>query len=219
MYLCVLASYIIGSQITGSYFTSKEFSDIASNIKNAETLYRIGLSIELVASGLTILLGGAFYALLKSVRPNLALFAVLWRTAEAIFGGIAVVMSFVALKNYLGETSVLNVADKVVLAEILSSAKMAMFYTSIIFFSVGSSLFFLLLYQSKYIPTWMSIFGIFASVLAGCLAFITLINPTLGQILVYAWAPIFAIEVITGAWLLIRGINTKDECSESNFAK
>jgi hypothetical protein len=207
MYLFVLATYIIGSQITSSFSSDEGFSIVSNNIKSAETLYRIGLSIELIASLSTVLLGGAFYALLKTTRPNLALFALLWRTAEAIFGGIAVAISFAALQNYIGSSVSFSIDDRMVLASLLSSAKSAIFYISVSFFSVGSSIFFTLLYHSKLLPKLMSAFGIFASILAGFLVFISLISPTLSQNLVYAWGPIFIIEAITGLWLLFRGVN------------
>jgi hypothetical protein len=206
MYLFVLATYIVGSQITSSFYVNQDFLTISNTIKHSETLYRIGLATELIASLATILLGGAFYALLRTSRPNLALFALLWRTAEAIFGGMAVAVSFAAMQNYADSTGS-SIEDRMILASLLSNAKSTIFYISVVFFSVGSTLFFALLYRSELLPKLMSAFGVFASLLAGCLAFIYLTNPILSQSLTYAWAPIFAIEVITGIWLLWRGAN------------
>ncbi len=206
MYLFVLATYIVGSQITSSFYVNQDFLTISNTVKLSGTLYKIGLAIELIASLSTILLAGAFYALLRTSRPNLALFALLWRAAGAIFGVMAVAVSFAAMQNYAGSTAS-SIEDRMILANVLSDAKSTIFYISIIFFSLSSTLTFAPLYRSELLPKLMSAFGIFASLLAGCLAFIYLTNPILSQSLTYAWAPIFAIEVITGIWLLWRGGN------------
>jgi hypothetical protein len=45
-----------------------------------------------------VVLAAALYVLLKPVEKNLALLALCWRLAEAILGGVTVILGFVALQ-------------------------------------------------------------------------------------------------------------------------
>jgi hypothetical protein len=87
------ASSIIMSRMT----VVGDFAATARNIAASKSLYRLGVSIGLLASAATIVLAWAFYVLLKRVDRNLALFGLLFRTTEAVFYGILFLFYFVAL--------------------------------------------------------------------------------------------------------------------------
>lgn len=194
MYLFVMAVYVGGVALTRPYIVPGDAVATAGHIAAGETLYRVGLALQLIASWTTILLGGAFYVLLRPIQPNLALLALLWRTAEATLGGAAAAVSFMALENLRG--------GGYAWARVLSAGYSAFFHIAVIFFSLGSILFFGLLFQSRYIPRALAAFGVIASVLVAVLGFLRLILPTLADALALAWAPIFIAEIATGAWLL-----------------
>jgi hypothetical protein len=48
-----------------------------------------------------------------------------------------------------------------------------------------------------------------ASALVTVLGFVNLIAPKLAPLLAPGWMPILAAEVLTGLWLLVRGVNTR----------
>jgi len=206
MYLIILAFYISGDAITSAMHVSGDFAATAQNITESEHIYRAGLSGELISSLMTILLGGALYVVLKSVDANLALFALLWRVAEAVFGGMTAIIKFTSVKNYTDSTGILGSESREAVARLLSSAGGTSFYIAVIFFSIGSIVFFYLFFKSRLIPRMLSCFGIIASFTVPMLAFSNLIIPGFSSALNYGWALIFIAEIGTGLWLLIRGV-------------
>jgi len=206
MYLFVMATYLGGIAITSHCVVRGDLAATARQIAADETLYRVGLALQLVASGTTIGLAGAFYALLRPVAPNLALLALLWRTAEATLGGATAVVTFVALENLRGGGDAAGGAGPpFLLARLLTAGHVAAFHVTLIFFSLGSVLYFGLLWKSRYIPRALAAFGLLASVIVALPGFARLILPSLADPLAIAWAPIFIAEFATGTLLLVRG--------------
>jgi hypothetical protein len=177
MYLFVIAAYMAGFAIVFHLIVPGSFAETARNITASERLCRIGLSSQLAASWTTILLGGAFYALLRTVDQNLALLALLWRVGEATIGGVISIFSFQALSIYTGRVSAFAVAERQALVSLILRGYAIGFYIAVIYFSLGSIIFFYLLLKSRFIPRMLSVFGIFASVLLPILGFASLIFP------------------------------------------
>jgi len=209
MYLFVMAVYLGGVAITSHFAVRGDPAATAVHIAAGESLYRAGLALQLVASWTTILLAGAFYALLRPVSPMLALLALLWRTAEATIGGVAAAFAFIALENLRSFGDEAAGAGTLFMARLLNAGYVTLFQVALIFFALGSILFFGLLYRSRYIPRALAGFGVLASVLVVLLAFARLIVPSTAESLVAGWAPIFIAEFATGLHLLVRGATTR----------
>jgi len=207
MYLFVMAAFLAGFGIAYHLIVPGNFTETARNIIASERLCRVGLSSQLIASWTTILLAGAFYALLRTVHNNLALFALLWRVAEAVVGGVITIFSFMALSIYTGRVSAFGLAERQALVNLLLRGYTVGFYIAVIYFSLGSIIFFYLLLESRFIPRILSAFGIVASVLIPILGFASLIFPERAPALTLGWAPMFIAEIATGLWLLIAGAN------------
>lgn len=209
-YLLGMAAFMAGYEITGSMAAPGDFTQTARNVAAAEPLYRIALASLLGGAVETILVAGALYGLLKPVSANLALFALLWRVAEATFGGVVVVFRVAALENYAASTGELSEGARQALHAVLSGGYGMAFDASIAYFSVGSAIFFYLLFKSRFIPRLLSGFGVLASILAGILGFAGLLVPEQAAALGMAgWAPIASAEILTGLWLLFVGANLK----------
>jgi Domain of unknown function (DUF4386) len=196
--------------IPAGIIVSGDFSATAQNMTASEQTYRIALSARVASSVLTIFLSGALYALLAPVSGTLALVALLSRTGEAVLGGVGVSILFFSFGVYTGAASAFSAGEQESLAHVLSSGAGALFFTSVVFFSVGSTLFFYLLYKSRYIPRLISlIFGVFGSLLVTVFGFAGLIVSELPAAAQYAWAPLAVAELGGGLWLLIIGANLK----------
>ncbi len=83
------------------------------------------------------------------------------------------------------------------------------FNCSTLFFGVGSIVFFRLFLKSGYIPKVQSVFGIFASILVVLTGLAGLIVPEHADIIQFGWVPMFTSEIVTGLWLLSRGIRLR----------
>jgi hypothetical protein len=186
-----------------------DFARTAQNVIASETLYRIALAAQFAASWLTIPLAAALYVLVKRVDPNLALLALVFRVVEAALGSLCTLSSFVAVRLYTGTAGAFVPTDSQPLVQLLTRFYSGCFQMTVIFFSAGSVLFFYLFLRSRMIPRVLSGFGIFASVLVTVLGFANLIVPKYSGALSPGWLAILVAEVLTGLWLLIRGVNVE----------
>ena len=76
-------------------------------------------------------------------------------------------------------------------------------------FRLGSTLFFLLLLRSAYVPRILSAWGMFASMLYLAAWLLSLILPQTAMLVTFATVPVLIAEITSGGWLLITGISVR----------
>lgn len=76
-------------------------------------------------------------------------------------------------------------------------------------FAVAALFFYYLLYQSKLIPRWLSVWGFIASILL-ILANVLEITGLLPEAMIL-YLPIISNEIVLALWLIFRGFNLKGE--------
>jgi hypothetical protein len=135
---------------------------------------------------------------------------------EVAIAGLAIVLAFATLQIYLdaNRTSAFDTNQLAVLADLSSLLSLAptgiATVVSVIFFSVGSAIFFYLFLRSAYIPRILAAGGIFASLFCLVMFVASLVVAQYsGQLLGIGGLPIGIAEIVTGLWLLIRGIKTQ----------
>jgi NADH:ubiquinone oxidoreductase subunit K len=211
MFLFVDLADVLGMHIIGRFQVPGNFAETAHRIVGSELLYRIGLSCFLIAGLCTVFLAMGLYGAVKPVNKNLALLAMTFRLVEAALFGVLSVLSFVVLKLYIGADS-MNAFDArqlSVFVNLSSEAGSVGLYVAMIFFSMGSILFFYLFLKSNYIPKLLSAFGLFGSVLTPIVCFGFLIMPQYSGILQFGLAPVAIAEIVVGLWLLFKGVNLR----------
>lgn len=207
MYLVVLAFDIAGLVIGAGVTGGAGFADAAQRVAASETLFRISLVLALGGSMSTVLLAIGLYVTVRPIDGNLALTALLFRSAEAAIGGMAIVGAFSGLQIYLqaGRAGAFDAAQLGALASLTSPGEGTA--VPALLFCVGSTIFFYLFLRSTYIPKLLSGLGVFASVLYAAYWLLVLVVPSYpAAITVVASIPALVAEVSTGLWLLIRGV-------------
>jgi hypothetical protein len=131
---------VILSRISGN----GTFLDAARSVAATETLYRIGLVCGLVGTMSTILLAVALYVTLKPVDGNLAMTALLFRLAESVLGGMVLVLGFATLQIYLdaNHKAGFDANQLGALGDLVGRTSAVGTNISVVFFSVGSTIFF-----------------------------------------------------------------------------
>jgi hypothetical protein len=198
---------VILSRISGS----GTFLDTAHSVAASETLYRIGLLCGLIGILSTVLLAIGLYVTLKPVDANLAMTALLFRLSESVIGGVAIVFGFANLQIYLeaNHASAFDAGQLGALADLVARTSAVGINISVIFFSVGSTIFFYLFLRSNYIPRFLALWGVLGSLLCMAAFVGNLLLPQSSDALLGVGAlPIGIAEPVLGLWLLIRGINT-----------
>jgi hypothetical protein len=205
-----VAGVVILSRISGS----GSFLDTAHSIAAWETLYRIGVLFGLLGTLSTIVLAIGLYVTLKPVDGNLAMTALLFRLAEATIGGVVVVLAFATLQINLdaNHSSAFDPNQLAALADLVGHTSAVATNVSVVFFSVGSTIFFYLFLRSGYIPRWLARWGVVASLF--CLAAFVgnLVLPQPSELLIgIGGLPIGIAEPVLGLWLVFRGIDTHSQ--------
>jgi len=215
MYLFTIfddAGVVIVSRISGT----GSFLDSAHRIAGSETLFRMGILFGLIGTMSTVVLAVALYVTLKQVDMNLAMTALLFRLVESAIGGVVVVFGFVALQIYLdaNHTTAFDSKQLGALADNVSHMSAIGINVSVVFFSVGSAIFFYLFLRSGYIPRILALWGVLGSLFCMVAFVANLLLPQSSELLLgVGGLPIGLAEPVLGLWLLIRGINTHSEAS------
>ncbi len=214
-YFLIIASSILSlivgpSRLVVEGQVAQTYRNIAAN----ELLFRGGVLYDLAMYASVVVLAVALYVVLKPVNENLALVALLWRLGEAILGCLSVLVNLVVLL-VVGEEDFLSAfapeqlqAAVGLLLDVNSAVTMVVF----VFLSLGSIIFCYLFYESRYIPRWLSGFGVaaFALTLAGACAGILYANDA---VLMFG-VPAILFEITVGLWLWIKGIKIRQEVAD-----
>lgn len=198
----------------GRLIVSGDVAETARNIMAHERLFRLSTACHVITFAADVALITALYVILRPVNRNLALFAAFSRMIETAVGVTAVLNDFDVLR-ILGGAEYLRAfeADRLqALARLSLSAHGTGLNVCFVFLGLGSTVFGYLWFKSNYIPKALAALGVFASFLLAAGSFTIIIFPGLLRILSPAYmVPMFFFEVITGFWLLFKGLQRTEE--------
>lgn len=194
----------------GRLITSGDATQTARNIAASERLFRLGIVSNLVTFAGVVVLAVALYVILSPINRNIALLAAFWRVAESSIFALILLSDFVVLRLLSGADYLTAFDSKQLqaLAYTFIRAHDAGYLIGLVFFGLGSTAFAYLWFRSRYIPRWLSVLGIFSSLLVAIVTLTIMVLPGLAAVVVPAYfAPIFIFEVTLGFWLLLKGIS------------
>lgn len=182
----------------------------AHNILADESLFRIGIVLVLIIYVSVVFASWALYVILKSVDQNLALLALLFRSAEAIVGATTVLISFAMLLVLQGRTppGTFEPQQLEALAGRFLDVRTAGLDIVLILIGIGATIFCYLLFKSKYIPRWLAGWGVFTYVSMLVLGLISILfpnHPATLEYVLYGVGELF--ELTLGFWLVFKGVD------------
>jgi hypothetical protein len=217
--------------ITGSVFvvatvTALLAAALVSSLSGTDHLARISTHTDRVAAGAFLYLIAAFtsvgiailfYPVLKKWNVGLALGSVVFRTIEAVFYMVAVV-SLLSLLTLSQRFSTAGSTDRVslqVVGDFLLSLRDHASLLGVFAFSLGAFMYYLIFFQSRLIPRWLSGFGIAAVILmmAACVSSLFSGHPVTGYTLLVI--PIALQEMVLAVWLIANGFSPSAIASKS----
>ena len=80
-----------------------------------------------------------------------------------------------------------------------------------IVFSLGSLMIYYLFYQSKFIPRWLSVWGLIGAILYLAEGLFHMFSVDFGILM----APLALLEMVLAIWLIVKGFNPSPIASES----
>lgn len=208
VYLLLIVMFMSGEFIIGGIVGEGGFAAAAHGAASAERLYRVALALQTMAPVCTIVLAYALYVVVRPVNEGLAQMALLFRLGETFIGAVAIIFSFDQLRIYtsFNGAGAAGAEQWQALMTVARNSHFVGFHLSTLFFSVGSVLFFSLFLKGAYLPKVQSVFGIGASLLVACTSVASLVMPEYRETIQLGFAPIFVSEIVTGLWLLLRGV-------------
>jgi hypothetical protein len=157
------------------------------------------------ASGIAI----ALYPVLRRWDHALALGSVGFRLIEGtLYLGIVVcLLVLVAVSQEAAKAGAAGAAPFGVMAVLVLAARDALGEVSVLAFGIGALMYYSVLYRSRIVPRWLSVWGLLAiaSVMAsGVMVIAGAVEPFSPAQLVLAF-PIFVQEMVLAVWLLVKG--------------
>jgi hypothetical protein len=222
----VLFIIYTGGDILSFLFTG---SVTATSVTAPNYLVSISENRGLVGTGALILfIGGAcgagiaisLYPVLKKFNAGLALGAVGFRISEGVLRIVAV--CFMLLIITLSQQFVQAGAPDSSYFQTLGVLLFAGYrwvgnVGSLLAFSIGALLYYVIFYRTKLVPRWISVWGLVAAILtmvACALATVGLI-PVMGTEQAVLALPMLPQELVFAAWLIAKGFNPSVIASKS----
>jgi hypothetical protein len=208
--------YIIGtiSAIISGSFTQPILSgpNYLSEIAAHEGQVTIGILFWLAMPFALSMIPVMLYPILKINHPVLALGYVVFRGALETVVGLIMAISLLLLvllsQQYAGtsDASLFHVLGAFVLKS-YHSINLVLIMT----FSLGALMLYAMLYQTRLVPRWMSVWGFVAILLHFSTAFLILFHIVPADdmsVLLVINFPIFLQEMVMAVWLIMRGFRS-----------
>jgi hypothetical protein len=210
---------IIGTNIIGSVLDSPNWLGM---ISASATQIKIGSLLVFFSALASVSIAVFLYPILKKYNPYLALTAVIFRAIEAVFYIVSAVgsLSLIILgQEYLKAGSPNNSYFQTLGNYILTACDVSGFIFAVIAFSLGGLVYYVIFYQTKLIPRWLSVWGILSCLLLLVAVFSALYNgpafAIAGATMILA-ASIALQEMVLAVWLIVKGFNSVIPKNELN---
>lgn len=197
--------------VLSKFVIAENVLDTAAKIMANESLFRIGITIELFMSVGLVILALVLYKILREVNKDLAKLALFIKLIEATLMAVTVFLPFVALQILNEKTQLTGLTMEHLQFPIglIFNSHTALTSIPMVFLGLDMMVFSYLFFKSKYIPRILAGFGILSFALIFIHALMYILAPeyakmTINQIIF--WAPSGIFEIIIGLWLLVKGI-------------
>jgi hypothetical protein len=161
----------------------------------------LGVLLELVNGIAVVGIAAAMFPFLRVQNPALATGYLGVRIVEAAMQAVASIVPLALLSLSQGYLDVVPAGLEPLGAAMLAFRAQALTMLGI-FFCVGALLFYALLYRSRLIPRWLSIWGLVAALSITVQILGDFFGVDLGFLLPL---PIITNEVFLGVWLIVKG--------------
>ncbi|RLB36686.1 MAG: DUF4386 domain-containing protein [Deltaproteobacteria bacterium] len=205
-----IVALLYGILVESKLVVSGNDAATATNILANESLFRTGIVLVLIIYVSVVVASWALYVILRTVHKNLALLALLLRSAEAIVGAATVLLSFAVL--YVlggnGPSSAFEPEQLHALAGRFLDVRSAGLDIVLIFIGLGATIFCYLLFKSRYIPKPLAAWGILTYLSMLSLALVSILfpnHPLMLEHVLYGVGALF--ELVFGLWLVFKGVD------------
>jgi hypothetical protein len=202
------------SRFYAPYLVWENGEETAHRFIHHEEAIRIYLAGAFVHGAGMIVLLTALYVLLRPVNRGMALFAAFSRVIYAVFWFIFILDMLGALRFLAGAGALRGVGPDglAALAGAQLDAGRDAYYIGLVFNALGSLLFAWVLFQSRYIPRVLALWGVLSAIYEGFCGFAYLLYPRFGAMHSPNWyeLPPMIFDLLLCLWLLFRRLRVPE---------
>jgi hypothetical protein len=206
LFLIAMAASLFGATIIESILSS---SDYFTAVSENKLLLLMGVLLELINGISVVGIAVLMFPLLKKQNESIAQGYLFIRVMEAVFCFAAVITPLALIKF---KTGTLGVQDIQAAGSMLIAARAGIMDAIVpVLFCLGAALFYSLIYQSRLLPRFISVWGIIAVILIFAVNMFGLFQ-TAGIKLTIQMSlalPIILNEIFLGIWLIVKGFNER----------
>jgi hypothetical protein len=204
LFLLALVVSILGGGLSEAVLTAPEY---LANVYPNRSQVIIGVLLELVNAAAVVGIAAALFPVLRRHQESMAVGYVGLRVVEAMVQVVAVIspLAMIALgKAYLGEAAP-DVANYTLVGTVLMAARTQSTGLLLpVFFGLGAAVLYIVLYQSRLVPRFISVWGLVGVVGVLALNLLGAFDVSVSAILV---APIILNEAFLAIWLIVKGFS------------
>lgn len=195
--------------LAGVFVPDLKGTDYLTSLSANTNRVGVGALLFLTAYFASGAIAVVMYPVLKNWNPGLALGSVIFRTIEAAFYmvGLVCLLSLVTLSQQFASAGAAERASLQTIGSLLLIIRQHAILAAVFAFSLGAFLYYILFFQSRLIPRWLSGFGIVAIILMMVACVIALFSGNLVSEYIPLAFPIFLQEMVLAVWLIAKGFN------------
>jgi hypothetical protein len=216
LFLTAMVTSLLGGGLLESILNAPDY---LVNVSANTTQVMTGISLELINGIAVVGIAVMLFRILKQHNESIALGYVSFRIIESVFCVVSAItpLSLITLSQEYLKAGASDASYFQTLGTLLIALRADMAGLLIpVFFSLGALLLYSLLYQSKLIPRFISVWGFIGAVLVLTLNLLGTFGISTGMILALLFAlPIILNEIFLGIWLIGKGFNPTAMASES----
>jgi Domain of unknown function (DUF4386) len=210
LFIVATAASLTGSSISDPILAAPGY--LAGMAGNAGRILGSAL-FTFLAAGTSVAIAVVLYPVLRRSNEALALGAVVFRTIEGVFYIVAVMclLALLALGQEILAAGGVTQAAETLGGLLLTVKALAGFVFGAGAFCIGGFLYYVVFYQARLVPRWLSAWGLLGCALLLCAILLTASDGapfTLTGNLVFLAMPIALQEMVLAVWLLVKGFNT-----------
>jgi len=210
LFITATVTSILSTVFLGSTLAATNYLTSVSANKNQVIIAAI---FELIAAGSAFGTAVMLFPILKKHTESLALGYVGLRLIENVFYIVGVLSLLILLTLSQGYVAgAFNASYYQPLGNLLLALRdWSIWMGTLIFFGLGSLTLNYLLYQTKLVPRFLSVWGLIGAALVllyGLLGLFSLTPNMISSILTILALPIAVQEMVFAAWLIVKGFNT-----------
>ena len=215
LWIIATAASLASVPFLGHINDSNYLASVSANANQVTT----GILLAFIAAIASASIAISLYPVLRRYNEGLALGAVGLRLIEGVFYvvGIVFLLSLLTLSQDFAKTAAPDPSFQTSGAVLLAGYHSATNVASLLAFCLGATLYYLVFYQARLVPRWLSGWGLVGTALgmvAGLLGMFGVIGPLSTPQALLA-LPIAVQEMAIAVWLIVKGFSSSAIASGS----